>query len=54
MGGQMPHRRPNQVSGPSVTHPMGEAARGGVTRGKGRIENKGKIATTFFIDIMQT
>lgn len=54
MGGQMPHRRPNQVSGPSVTHPMGEAAHGGVTRGKGRIENKGKIATTFFIDIMQT
>lgn len=39
MGGQMPHRRPNQVSGPSVSHPMGEAVQDGVTRGEGRIES---------------
>lgn len=38
MGGQMPCRRPNQLSGPSVSHPMVEAAHHEVTRGKGRIE----------------
>lgn len=39
MGGQMPRRRPNQVSGPFVSYPMGKAIQDGVTRGKGRIEN---------------
>ena len=41
----MPHRQPNQVSGPSV------AVQHGVTRGKGRIANNNLI--DFFLD-MQT
>lgn len=49
MGGQMPHRQPNQVSGPSVRRPM--AVQHGVTRGKGRIANNNVI--DFFLD-MQT
>lgn len=39
MRGQMPHRRPNQLSRTSESHPMGKAVQDGVTRGKGRIEN---------------
>lgn len=35
----MPRGQPNQVSAPYVIRPMGEAVRGGVTRGEGRIEN---------------
>ena len=39
MGGQMPCRRPNQVSAPSMTHPIGIDVHEGVTKGKGRTEN---------------
>lgn len=33
MGGQMSCRRPNQLSGPYVSRPMGEAGQDGVTMG---------------------
>jgi len=55
MGGQMPRRRPNQLSGPSVSHPIGEAVQHEVTRSRGRIENNKRISIkSFFYDIMQT
>lgn len=52
MGGQMPYRRPNQVSGRSVSHPIEEAVQHGVTRGKGRIENNKLIAIRVFFLIL--
>lgn len=54
MGGQMPCRRPNQVSGPSVSHPMGEAVQDGVTKGEGRKKKKEWIAIRVFGDIIHT
>lgn len=48
MGGQMPRRRPNQVSGPLMSHPIGMAVHSRVTKAKGRIENKEWITIVFF------
>lgn len=48
MGGQMSRRRPNQVSGPIVSYPMGEAVQDEVTMGKGRAHNNKGIAIRVF------
>lgn len=41
MGGQMSCRRPNQLFGPYVSHPIAETVEDGVTRDKGRKEFSG-------------
>lgn len=52
MGGQMPLRRPNRLSGPSVSHPIGEAVQHEVSRSEGRIGNNERIAIKSFLWIL--